>query len=67
VSPADRGANASIADAFAFSAAAYRRLASAARRGDASAYAAATRSVRRGEQRARRALDGLKALGYSVR
>jgi Protein kinase domain len=66
VSPAVKPAHSSLAAALGRVGDAYDRAAGAARRGDSGAYAAASRAVRRQGARARRALNTLEDLGYSV-
>jgi hypothetical protein len=66
VGPAEAGANAALAAALRDAGRAYDRLVAAARGGDEDGYAAARRAVRRAEGQARRRLQGLEALGYSI-
>ena len=65
VSPALVDANRRIVRALRATQAAYERMGSGARGDDRVAYDAGARAARRGEEALRRALDGLKALGYS--
>ena len=64
-SPADARANDRIVLALRGTAAAYERVATAARAGDSGAYADATDAVERGGRRLGRALRSLERLGYS--
>jgi hypothetical protein len=67
VTPLVREANSAIAAATSRVGAAYRRLASAARRGRTHPYQAASRLILGGESRLRNALSSLAAYGYSTR
>ena len=64
--PAERDVNRALGAALNRTAAAYRRLAAAARGGRSGAYRSAARTVRRGEQQVRREVQRLAALGYKI-
>jgi protein kinase-like protein len=67
VSPADEGANGPLVAALADVSKAYSRMASAASKGSSGSYKSASRAVTRGEARVKEELQGLEALGYTVR
>jgi len=67
VTPAAASATASLAASLEATARAYDRLATAARRNDGGAYAAAAKAVGRGESAVERSLAGLERLGYRVK
>jgi hypothetical protein len=66
LSPADQAANAQLADAMKETGTAYRKLGSAAQKGDKGGYASAGKAVAQGEQAISGALRGLQAAGYKV-
>jgi serine/threonine protein kinase len=66
LSPADKLSNLQLATALDQTGAAYRKLGSAASKGDRGGYGRAGNAVANGEKAIGQALDGLKAAGYGV-